>query len=292
MLRSMTGFGRCETVRDGCRITAEIRSVNHRYCDITVKLPKKLGFLEVPVRNLVREYVARGKVDVFIGYEDETEGKGCLKYNKTVAQEYINAFKEMSGDFSIENDVTVSLLSGCPDVLTMQEETVDEDFLGKIVKECVTAACEDLTKARTLEGEKLCRDLLDKLDVMTSSVSYIEERSPQIIGQYRQRLEDKVRELLGTADIDESRIVMETTIYADKLAVDEEVVRLKSHMENMRKLLTEGGVIGRKLDFVVQEMNREANTVLSKANDLIISDIGIELKTDIEKIREQIQNIE
>lgn len=204
----------------------------------------------------------------------------------------MDALRQMSEDFSIENDVRTSALSRYPEVLTVEEQTVDEDELWHFLEPAITKACEGLVETRSREGEQLKNDLIAKLDGMLAYVAYIEERSPQIIADYRARLEDKVRDLLGDTNIDEGRIAMETTIYADKLCVDEEIVRLKSHIEATRTTLVNGGSVGRKLDFIAQEMNREANTILSKANDLLISNTAIDLKTDIEKVREQIQNIE
>ena len=281
MLKSMTGFGRCEIADKDRKVIVEMKSVNHRYCDITIKMPKKLSFFESAIRSLLKKYIQRGKVDIFITYEDYTENRSCLKYNRELAAEYMDALRQMSEDFSIENDVRTSALSRYPEVLTVEEQTVDEDELWHF-----------LVETRSREGEQLKNDLIAKLDGMLAYVAYIEERSPQIIADYRARLEDKVRDLLGDTNIDEGRIAMETTIYADKLCVDEEIVRLKSHIEATRTTLVNGGSVGRKLDFIAQEMNREANTILSKANDLLISNTAIDLKTDIEKVREQIQNIE
>lgn len=292
MLKSMTGFGRCEIADKDRKVIVEMKSVNHRYCDITIKMPKKLSFFESAIRSLLKKYIQRGKVDIFITYEDYTENRSCLKYNRELAAEYMDALRQMSEDFSIENDVRTSALSRYPEVLTVEEQTVDEDELWHFLEPAITKACEGLVETRSREGGQLKNDLIAKLDGMLAYVAYIEERSPQIIADYRARLEDKVRDLLGDTNIDEGRIAMETTIYADKLCVDEEIVRLKSHIEATRTTLVNGGSVGRKLDFIAQEMNREANTILSKANDLLISNTAIDLKTDIEKVREQIQNIE
>ncbi len=292
MLRSMTGFGRCEIADQDRKIIVEMKSVNHRYCDISIKMPKKLGFFESAIRTLMKKYVQRGKIDVFITYEDYTENKSCLKYNKELAAEYMSVFSQMAEDFGIENDVRVSALSRYPEVLTLEEQAVDEEELWHFIEEAISKACEGLVETRTREGEQLCKDLIAKLDGMLTYVDYIEERAPQIIAEYREKLELKVKDLLGDNNVDDSRIAMETTIFADKLCVDEEIVRLRSHIESTKKTLAGGGGVGRKLDFIAQEMNREANTILSKANDLKTSNIAIDLKTDIEKVREQIQNIE
>lgn len=292
MLRSMTGFGRCEIVDKDRKVIVEIKSVNHRYCDISIKMPKKLGFFESAIRSLLKKYIQRGKVDVFITYEDYTENRSCLKYNKELAAEYLQTLRQMNADFGIEDDIRVSALSRYPDVLVLEEQPVDEDELWHFLEQAIAKACEGLVETRTKEGEQLRTDLFAKLDGMLDYVAYIEERSPEIIAEYRSRLVEKVKDLLGDSSIDEGRIAMETTIYADKLCVDEEIVRLKSHIESTKTTLAGGGSVGRKLDFIAQEMNREANTILSKANDLMISNTAINLKTDIEKVREQIQNIE
>ncbi len=292
MLRSMTGFGRGEAGDADRRITVEIKSVNHRYCDISVKMPKKLGFFESAVRGALKDYVQRGKIDVYITYEDLAEHRSCLKYNRELAAEYMAVLRQMQSDFSLEDDIRVSTLSRYPEVLTLEEQEVDEETLWQLLEEAVRKAGEGLAQTRAREGEHLKADLLDKLEGMKVYVDQIEARSPEIITAYRARLVERVKDLLGDSNIDEGRIAMETTLFADKLCVDEEIVRLRSHINTAAKTLKEGGAVGRKLDFIIQEMNREANTILSKANDLIISDTAIGLKTDIEKVREQVQNIE
>lgn len=292
MIKSMTGFGRFETVTDEYKISVEMKAVNHRYLDLSIKMPKKFNFFEAGIRNLLKKYIQRGKVDVFITYEDYTETKVCLKYNSALAAEYMDYFARMEEQFHIPNDVTVTALSRCPEVLSMEEVPEDEEHMWKLLSETIEEAARRFVDTRVTEGENLKADLLGKLDYMTELVEFIEERSPRIIEEYRAKLEDKVKELLATAAIDEGRIATEVTIFADKICVDEETVRLRSHIENTKAELTAGGSIGRKLDFIAQEMNREANTILSKANDLEISDKAIALKTEIEKVREQIQNIE
>ena len=292
MLKSMTGFGRSEIVTDECKISVEMKSVNHRYLDLGIKMPKKFNYFEAAIRNLLKGYIQRGKVDLFISYEDYTEGNVSLRYNRQLAAEYMQAFNEMAEQFGIENDVKVSALSRCPEVLTMEQEPEDEDKMWKVLETALREATERFVETRKAEGENLKADLLGKLDSMTELVSYVEERSPKVIAEYREKLESKVKELLDSASVEESRILTEVTIFADKICVDEETVRLRSHIESTRAELMAGGSIGRKLDFIAQEMNREANTILSKANDLEISDRAIALKTEIEKVREQIQNIE
>ena len=231
-------------------------------------------------------------MDVFITYEDYTEERLCLKYNSALAAEYMDCFRKMQEQFGIENDVKVSMLARMPEVLTMDQVPEDEEQMWKQLSEAVEEAAKKFVESRILEGEKLKNDLLGKLDYMEGLVDFIEERSPAIIREYRAKLEDKVKELLDGTAIDEGRIAAEVTIYADRICVDEETVRLRSHIDATRKELQAGGSVGRKLDFIAQEMNREANTILSKSSDLEISDRAIALKTEIEKVREQIQNIE
>ena len=292
MIKSMTGFGRCEVADEKRKFTVELKSVNHRYLDVNIKMPKKLNFFESAIRNLLKEYIERGKVDVYITYEDYTEDNYSLRYNAALTGEYLGYLNAMAEEFHLENDIRVSTLSRYPDVFVMEEQDIDEKELWSGLEKALRGACEQFVDSRVKEGEALKADLLDKLDAMLSDVDFIEERSPQIMKEYRTRLEEKIQEILGDRQIDDARIATEVTIYADKVCVDEETVRLRSHIMTTKDTLLAGGSIGRKLDFIAQEMNREANTILSKANNIEISDIGIDLKTGIEKVREQIQNIE
>lgn len=292
MIKSMTGFGRFESVTDICKISVEIKAVNHRYLDLGIKMPKKFNFFESAMRGLLKDYIQRGKVDVFVTYEDYTDEKVSLKYNRSLAAEYMEHFRQMAEQFGIDNDVKVSMLSRCPEVLTMEQAPEDEDQMWALLEEALRKAAESFVETRVREGENLKNDLIAKLDHMLSLVDFIEERSPKVIEDYRKKLEDKVKDMLQSTTIDESRILTEVTIFADKICVDEETVRLRSHIEGMKKELLKGGGVGRKLDFIAQEMNRESNTILSKSNDMEISDQAIILKTEIEKVREQIQNIE
>ncbi len=293
MIKSMTGFGRCEVQEESRKFTVEMKSVNHRYLDANIRMPKKLNFFETAIRSLLKQSVQRGKVDIFITYEDLSEQQVSLKYNEVLAAEYLSYFEKMQEKFSLENDIRVSTLSRYPEVLTMEEQAVDEEELWKGLKKALDGAIRQFVETRTSEGEHLREDLIEKLDNMLKLVGCIEERSPQIIAEYRDKLETKVKELLADTQMDDSRIAAEVVIFADKICTDEEVVRLRSHIVHMKDtLVSDDSGIGRKLDFIAQEMNREANTILSKANDLEISNIGIELKTEIEKVREQIQNIE
>lgn len=292
MIKSMTGFGRCEVAEGTRKITVEMKSVNHRYLDVNIKMPKKLNFFETAIRGELKNYIQRGKVDIFITYEDMAESNICVKYNRDLAAEYMKYLWKMSEDFSLDNDVRVSTLSRYPEVLTMEEQTVDEEELWQLLEKAVRGAAEAFVDTRIREGENIRDDLLAKLNVMLAGVEFIEHRSPQIITEYKRKLRDKVKELLEDTQIDEARLLTEVTIFADKVCVDEELVRLRSHITTTRESLLEGGSVGRKLDFIAQEMNREANTILSKTTDLEISNRAIELKTEIEKVREQIQNIE
>ena len=264
MIKSMTGFGRSEISEGKRKISVEMKSVNHRYLEAGIKMPKKLNIFEARIRDLLKKYAQRGKIDIFITYEDLSETNVNLKYNRDIAAEYMDIF----------------------------EVKVDEEELWHFIEKAVCAACEQFVAARITEGEHLKKDLLDKLDNMAGLVDFIEARSPQIMKEYRGKLEQKVTELLGENPFDENKMAAEVILYADKICVDEETVRLRSHIDHAKSCLNEDGGIGRKLDFIAQEMNREANTILSKANDLEISNKAIDLKTEIEKVREQIQNIE
>ncbi|MBQ2641405.1 MAG: YicC family protein [Lachnospiraceae bacterium] len=292
MIRSMTGYGRSELLSDSCRILVEIKSVNNRYLDIGIKMPRQLNQLEAQIRKELKKHMQRGKVDVFISYEDLTEANMSVKYNARIAQEYWKHFQEMAEEFGIENDIRVSSLARFPDVLTMEEEPADPEGIWDNLQKALLEAVDMFDQARRREGEFLREDLNGKLDEMLGHVEFISERAPGLIETYRTSLQDKVAELLEASNIDDSRIAQEVTIYADKVCVDEELVRLRSHIEATREELSRGGSIGRKLDFIAQEMNRESNTILSKSDDREVSDHAIELKTSVEKIREQVQNIE
>lgn len=288
----MTGFGRCEVAEEQRKFTVELKGVNHRYLDVNIRMPKKLNFFETSIRNLLKQYAQRGKVDIFITYEDTSENQVSLKYNPTLAAEYLTYFKQMEEAFGLDNDIRVSTLSRYPEVFTMEEQVIDEEELWNGLEKALKGAFAQFVETRIVEGENLKKDLIAKLDELLEIVTQIEERSPQILAEYRTKLENKVKELLENTQLDESRIAAEVVIFADKICTDEETVRLRSHIEHMKATLEMAEGIGRKLDFIAQEMNREANTILSKANDLATSNFGIDLKTGIEKVREQIQNIE
>ena len=292
MIKSMTGFGRAENLQGNRKFTVEMKAVNHRYFDVTIKMPKKLSFFESAIRTFLKNYIQRGKVDVFITYEDFTEENVSLKYNEAIAAQYLKYYRQMTETFGLRDDISVSALGRCPEVFTMEEQTVDEKEIWAVLESALKEACEKFVESRITEGERLKEDLYDKLDGMIKDVDAIEDRYPQIMAEYREKLTMKVEELLGDAQMEEGRSAAEVILFADKICTDEETVRLRSHIESMREELLSGGSVGRKLDFLAQEMNREANTILSKANDLETSNRAINLKTEIEKVREQIQNIE
>lgn len=293
MIRSMTGFGHGEVSNDkNQKVTVEMKSVNHRYCDISLKLPKKLAMFEANIRNIMKEYASRGKIDIYVSYEDLSETAVSLHYNQAMAAEYMQVFKKMQEDFGIETKITAEALAKYPEVVTLEEVQQDEEVWWGLLEAALRQAAEKFVETRTIEGANLKKDLLGKLDQMAADVAFIERRSPQIIAEYRAKLEEKVKEFLEDSAIEENRIAAEVTLYADKIAVDEEIVRLQSHISSMTDVLESDESIGRKLDFMAQEMNREANTILSKSSDVDLADHAIELKTNVEKVREQIQNIE
>ena len=292
MIKSMTGYGR-GIREDGTRkVTVEIKSVNHRYLDLNMKLPRKCNPLETQLRKYLAPCIGRGKVDVYISLEESAEVSCRVVRNDSLAAMYLDQMRRISEKFHLEDDVTVSRLCAYPDILTVEDPQEDAGNLLPLVTDAIDAALEQFLANREMEGERLCQDLLEKLTAMEQDVAILKERTPQILEEYRARLTQKVRELLGDTSLDENRIASEVIIYADKICIDEEIVRLESHVAQMRHALENGGEVGRKLDFIAQEMNREANTVLSKSTDVTIANVGISLKTLIEKVREQVQNIE
>lgn len=292
MIKSMTGFGRYETVTDEYRIAVEIKSVNHRYCDLNIKLPKKFNEIENTLRMMTKEIAERGKVDVYVSYEDYA-GKGThVHYHPQIAKEYVKVAAQVAEEFELHNSLSAERLLGFADVISLEEESNDLESVFPIVTQTLQKAGEQFIASREREGEQLYQDIKGKLAYLLTLVAQVEERSPQMLQEHRQKLLEKVQELLGDRKIDEGILATELIVYADKVCVDEETVRLRSHIDAMSETLDMQEAIGRKLDFIAQEMNREANTILSKANDKELSGIAINLKTEIEKIREQIQNIE
>lgn len=294
MIKSMTGFGHGEMSNAANqKVTIEMKAVNHRYCDISLKLPKKFTMFEAAIRKIMKEYVSRGKVDIYISFEDLSQTGIGLLYNREIAGEYMEIFRKMQEEFQIEMDITASAMARFPEVVTVEEKPQDEEVWWELIEASLREAAEKFVEARSTEGEHLKKDLLQKLDQMEEDVAFIESRSPDIIKEYRVKLEERVKEFLEDSSIEENRIAAEVALYADKMAVDEEIVRLQSHIRSMRDILMKGnGAVGRKLDFMAQEMNREANTILSKSSDADLAEHAIELKTNVEKVREQIQNIE
>jgi len=292
MVSSMTGFGRSEIINEKLKITAEIKSVNHKYLDLGIKMPRKFNVFEADIRNLLKKYATRGKVDLYISYEDLSDGQKSLKYNESLAREYYKYYSRIRDQLELQDDIKVSVIARCPEVLELEDQEIDEETLWISLREVLESAFGAFKSARMKEGEALKNNILIKLDEMRSHADYIESMMPVIISDYRVKLEDKVREFLENSQIDDARIAAEVTVFADKTAVDEELVRLKTHINNMKDVLNKGGEIGRNLDFLAQEMNRESNTILSKSSNIEVTNRGIELKTCIEKIREQVQNIE
>ena len=292
MVKSMTGFGHAEAVSEKRKLTVEMKSVNNRYLDVNIRMPKKFSAFEAQVRNVLKEYVSRGKVDVFISEETFAEGAGEVVLNTALAKQYMDACNSISSELGIDGQVKITDIARFPVVITVREPETDEDELWAEIESVIRACTEKFNAARIAEGERLRADLTEKLHQMESNVAYIEEHEPQIMADYRARLMKKLSDILEDRTIDENQLATALIIYSDKICTDEETVRLKSHIIQMIDELGKDESVGRKLDFLAQEMNRESNTILSKAGDLATSNVGIELKTEVEKIREQIQNIE
>ena len=292
MVKSMTGFGKAEIANEDLKLQVEIKSVNNRYLDFNIRSSRKFNGLEAKIRNLLSSQIARGKVDVFIVYKEYSAEAGAVRLNRTLAGEYIDRLREISNFDGVSDNIKPKDIALFPDVITVEEEQVDEEELWKLLEGLLKYALREFMDARVKEGEFLKANIIEKLDVLKREVSLIEEHEPEIMEAYKAKLRSKLDEVLQDTQIDESRVVSEMVIYSDKICTDEETVRLKSHVEKMRDLLESDESIGRNLDFLAQEMNREANTILSKSGDLITSDVALSLKSGIEKIREQIQNIE
>ena len=292
MVSSMTGFGRSEFQDDVFKFTVEIKSVNHKYFDLGIKMPRRFNLFETNIRNLLKTYASRGKIDVYISYEDLSEGRKSLKYNGALAAEYFRYYRQIGDELGTTDDIRTSVIARCPEVLELEEQEMDEELVWNHLRPVLAEAFSAFKESRIKEGEALKDNILEKLADMQRIADYIEGFLPEIISEYREKLETRVREFLDNGTIDDARIAAEVTIFADKTAVDEELVRLKTHIANMRDILNKGGEVGRNLDFIAQEMNRESNTILSKSSNINITNCGIELKTCIEKIREQVQNIE
>ena len=292
MLYSMTGFGRAQEIRSGREITVELKSVNNRYLDLNIKLPRLFSYAEEAIRTRLQSRLARGKVDVYVTIRDAGAQSEIISLNRPVLEGYLAAMKQMAADYPVTDDISVSVLSRFSDVFTVEKAQEDEEQMLSDLLAVVDTAVDAFVAMRQREGEALGRDLLDKCENVLGFVARVEERSPQTVAEYRAKLLAKMQEVLSSASIDESRILTEAAIYADKVAVDEETTRLRSHVDQMRSMLDAGGQVGRKLDFLMQEMNREANTIGSKCSDVAIAGVVVDLKAELEKMREQIQNLE
>ena len=293
MIKSMTSFGRAQGEEGkGYLFSIEMKSVNNRYLDLNIRMPKFMISLEEEIRKIINTRLNRGKVDVFINYKSYDKASAMPKLNLEVAKGYYNCLNELQKEFNIENDITVSKLANFPEVLTLEEEEENLDEVLKEIKPLIEVSLDKMLEMRIREGEKLKEDILIKLDAIEEKVKIIENFAEDLPKTYKQKLEERLSELTKGLNVDEERIAVEVAIFADKVAIDEEVIRLKSHIGQMRKTLNLEEPVGRKLDFIVQEMNRETNTIGSKANDINITNIVIDIKNLIEKIREQVQNIE
>ncbi|MDO4269613.1 MAG: YicC/YloC family endoribonuclease [Eubacteriales bacterium] len=291
-MKSMTGYGRAKEQLGGRTITVELRAVNHRYLDCTVKAPRQYGFLEEAVKKAAASRIARGKVEVFVGVELQEGGDVSVTVNHALAEHYLAALHDLSETYGLRDDVTVTALAGLPDVLGSERVEQDADEMIRDVTAVFGHACDAFDEMRAREGRKLADDVRSRCAAIEAMVGEVETRSPERVREYREKLLARMREVLADTSIDETRIVTEAAIYADKTAVDEETVRLRSHLHQLGLMLDEAQPVGRKLDFLVQEMNREANTIGSKANDVSMARVVVNIKSEIEKIREQIQNIE
>ncbi len=292
MVMSMTGFGRCETEVNGRQITVEMKSVNHRYFEFSCRTTRGYSFLEDKLKKYVARKVARGKVDMYVSITEAEDSQVDVSINKPLASGYVNAIHSLATEYNIPDDLSVSVLSRYSDIFQIHKEEQDEEQVFNDVKVALDIALDGFLAMRQAEGEKLKEDVLSRVDTIMSIVSKIEERSPITVEEYRQKLTKRISDMLASTEIDEQRILTEAAIFADKVAVDEETVRLRSHFEQMRTFFESGVPIGRKLDFIVQEMNREANTIGSKVTDSILAHKVVDIKSEIEKIREQVQNIE
>ena len=292
MVKSMTGYGRAEETVNGCTITVELRSVNNRYLDCNVRIPRLYIFAEEAIKSRVQSTISRGKVDVFVTLDNAGAEKVQVSVNKPVADGYYAALTQLAQEYGLSNDISVSLLSRFPEVLLAEKAEEDVEQMAKDICSVLDKALADFDQMRTREGERLREDILSRAATIEGKVSLVEERSPQTVSEYRARLEARMNEVLSNTQIDPARILTEAAIFADKVAVDEETVRLRSHIGQLREMLSKGGATGRKLDFLIQEFNREANTIGSKCSDIEIARHVVDVKAEIEKIREQVQNIE
>lgn len=292
MIKSMTGYGKSEQTIDSLNVTVEIKSVNHRYFEFSARVPREYGFLEEKLKKYCNSLITRGKVECYVSVEDLEEREMEVNVNETLAAGYVKALKELSERFGLKDDISAVTLSRYPDVITLHKASEDEERIWNAVKTVAETAVSKFIEMRETEGSKLRGDILSRADYIIECVEFIEGRSPETVREYNEKLKQRMRELLGDAAVDEQRLLNEAAIYADKIAVDEETVRLRSHISQLREFMNSSEAIGRKLDFLVQEINREANTIGSKAQDVDIAKKVIAIKAEVEKIREQVQNIE
>lgn len=292
MIKSMTGYGKSEQTIDSLNVTVEIKSVNHRYFEFSARVPREYGFLEEKLKKYCNSLITRGKVECYVSVEDLEEREMEVNVNETLAAGYVKALKELSERFGLKDDISAVTLSRYPDVITLHKASEDEERIWNAVKTVAETAVSKFIEMRETEGSKLRGDILSRADYIIECVEFIEGRSPETVREYNEKLKQRMKELLGDAAVDEQRLLNEAAIYADKIAVDEETVRLRSHISQLREFMNSSETIGRKLDFLVQEINREANTIGSKAQDVDIAKKVIAIKAEVEKIREQVQNIE
>ena len=292
MIKSMTGYGKSEQTIDSLNVTVEIKSVNHRYFEFSARVPREYGFLEEKLKKYCNSLITRGKVECYVSVEDLEEREMEVNVNETLAAGYVKALKELSERFGLKDDISAVTLSRYPDVITLHKASEDEERIWNAVKTVAETAVSKFIEMRETEGSKLRGDILSRADYIIECVEIIEGRSPETVREYNEKLKQRMKELLGDAAVDEQRLLNEAAIYADKIAVDEETVRLRSHISQLREFMNSSEAIGRKLDFLVQEINREANTIGSKAQDVDIAKKVIAIKAEVEKIREQVQNIE
>ena len=292
MIKSMTGYGRAQITVEDMSVTVEIKSVNHRYFEFSARIPRAYGFLEEKLKSHLQQLISRGKVDCYVQIEALESDDVTVKVNHSLAKGYVDALKELAERYNLSDDISVSTVSRYSDIFSIHKNEADEEKIWNAVKQAADVACEKFIEMRAVEGEKLKADLIEKIDVIAENVTFIEKRSPETVKEYHEKLKSKMAELLQDVHIDEQRILTESAIFAEKIAVDEETVRLRSHLQQFNQFFETDGPIGRKMDFLVQEMNREANTIGSKSQDIEIAKKVIAIKSEIEKIREQIQNIE
>lgn len=292
MIKSMTGYGKSEQTINSLNVTVEIKSVNHRYFEFSARVPREYGFLEEKLKKYCNSLITRGKVECYVSVEDLEEREMEVNVNETLAAGYVKALKELSERFGLKDDISAVTLSRYPDVITLHKASEDEERIWNAVKTVAETAVSKFIEMRETEGSKLRGDILSRADYIIECVEFIEGRSPETVREYNEKLKQRMKELLGDAAVDEQRLLNEAAIYADKIAVDEETVRLRSHISQLREFMNSSEAIGRKLDFLVQEINREANTIGSKAQDVDIAKKVIAIKAEVEKIREQVQNIE